>query len=126
MISAMRNIRAEFKLSPNDEVDLVISGKNEETAEALNENEWIFRKLQSISSFTVKTEVEKPEASASAVISGSELFIPLKGFVDLDKERERIQKEIDRLEGFLKTIEGKLSNDGFVNNAPQEVVQRER
>ncbi|HLR33080.1 MAG TPA: valine--tRNA ligase, partial [Fodinibius sp.] len=100
MISAMRNIRAEFKLSPNDEVDLVISAKNEETAEALNENEWIFRKLQSISSFTVKTEVEKPEASASAVISGSELFIPLKGFVDLDKERERIQKEINRLEGF--------------------------
>ena len=126
MISAIRNIRAEFKLSPNDEIDLVISARNEQTAEALKRNEWIFRKLQSISSFTVKTEIEKPEASASAVVSGNELFIPLKGFVDLDKERERIQKEIDRLEGFLKSIEGKLNNDGFVNNAPDEVVQRER
>jgi valyl-tRNA synthetase len=74
----------------------------------------------------VSAELENPETSASAVIEGTELFVPLEGLIDLDKERKRIQKEIDRLEGFLKSIEGKLNNDGFVNNAPEDVVQKER
>ncbi len=126
MISAIRNIRAEFNLNPNDDIDLLIKAKNEETANALNNNEWIFRKLQSIDSFEVSADLEKPETSASAVIEGTELFVPLEGLIDLDKERKRIQKEIDRLEGFLKSIEGKLNNDGFVNNAPEDVVQKER
>jgi valyl-tRNA synthetase len=126
MISAIRNIRAEFNLNPNDDIDLLIKAKDDESANALNDNEWIFRKLQSIDSFEVSAKLEKPETSASAVIEGTELFVPLEGLIDLDKERKRIQKEIDRLEGFLKSIEGKLNNDGFVNNAPEDVVQKER
>ncbi|WP_445666351.1 valine--tRNA ligase [Fodinibius sp. AD559] len=126
MISAIRNIRAEFNLNPNDEIDLLIKAKDEKTAEAISKNEWIFRKLQSINTFDVSADLEKPETSASAVIQGTELFVPLEGLIDLEKERKRIQKEIDRLEGFLKSIEGKLNNDGFVNNAPEDVVQKER
>jgi valyl-tRNA synthetase len=126
MISAIRNIRAEFKLSPNDDIDLMIKAKDKQTATAISKNEWIFHKLQAIANFEVDADLKKPETSASAVIEGTELFVPLKGLIDLDKERERIQKEIDRLEGFLKSVEGKLNNDGFVNNAPEDVVQRER
>jgi len=126
IISAIRNIRAEFNLSPNDEIELMINARDEQTEKALLENEWIFRKLQSIDTFKVKTDLKKPETSASAVIEGTEVYIPLKGLIDLDKERERIEKEINRLEGFLKSVEGKLNNDGFVNNAPEDVVERER
>lgn len=125
MISAIRNIRAEFNLKPNDEIDLLVNAKDADTAKALEDNEWIFRKLQAIGEFEVEVEITKPETSASAVVDGTELFVPLEGLIDLDKERERIQKEIDRLEGFLKSIEGKLNNDGFVNNAPDDVVQLE-
>ncbi|MGD8426092.1 MAG: valine--tRNA ligase [Balneolaceae bacterium] len=126
IISSVRNIRAEFNLSPNDKIELILSARDDDMAKALHKNEWIFRKLQSIDTFEVKTGLEKPETSASAVIEGTEVFVPLKGLIDLDKERERIEKEINRLEGFLKSVEGKLNNDGFVNNAPEEVVQRER
>jgi len=126
IISAVRNIRAEFKLNSNDEIDSLINAKDEQTAAALRNNEWIFRKLQSIDHFEATAGLAKPETSASAVVEGTEIFIPLGGVVDLDKERERIGKEIERLQGFLKTVRGKLNNDGFVNNAPQEVVQRER
>ncbi|WP_372634535.1 valine--tRNA ligase [Fodinibius sp.] len=126
IISAVRNIRAEFNLSPNDDIDLLINAGDEQAAGALRNNEWIFRKLQRIDALEVRADLSKPETSASAVVEGTEIFVPLKGFVDLDKERERIRKEIDRLQGFLKSIEGKLNNDGFVNNAPEEVVQRER
>ena len=126
MISSIRNIRAEFNLSPNDNIDLLINAKNTELVNALKKNEWIFHKLQSIDSFDVSVDMQKPETSASAVIEGTELFVPLEGLIDLEKERKRIQKEIDRLEGFLQQINGKLNNDGFVNNAPEDVVQRER
>ena len=43
----------------------------------------------------------------------------------MEKEKQRIEKEIDRLKGFLQSVNGKLNNEGFLNNAPEEVVQRE-
>jgi valyl-tRNA synthetase len=56
----------------------------------------------------------------------TEIFIPLEGLIDLDVERQRIEKEINRLEVSLKGIEKKLANEKFVNNAPAEVVEKER
>ena len=50
----------------------------------------------------------------------------LEGLIDLDKERERLEKEIKRLEGSLIGIEKKLANKKFVNNAPKEVVEKEK
>ena len=55
-----------------------------------------------------------------------EIFIPLEGLIDLDVERQRIQKEITRLEGSLAGIEKKLSNEKFAANASPEVVEKER
>ncbi len=126
MISSIRNIRAEFGVSPKEEIDLLIKAKDADIQQALQQNEWIFRKLQAIGSFTVDTGLAKPDTSASAVVEGSELYVPLEGLIDLDKEKERITKEIDRLEGFLKSVNKKLENKQFVDNAPEEVVQRER
>jgi len=60
------------------------------------------------------------------VVEGSEIFIPLEEIIDLEKEQKRTEKEIDRLEGFLKSINGKLNNEQFVKNAPDDVVKRER
>ncbi|HEX6983524.1 MAG TPA: valine--tRNA ligase [Balneolaceae bacterium] len=126
IISSVRNIRAEFNVSPNDEIDLLINANDEKSVEALQQNEWVFRKLQSIGEFEAKADLQKPKTSASSVIEGTEIFVPLEGLIDLDKERERVEREINRLEGFLKSVKGKLSNEGFVNNAPDDVVQRER
>ncbi len=126
MISSIRNIRAEFNVGAGAEVDLAIKAKNKELAEAFTRNEWIFRKLQNIGEFRVSTGLSKPSTSASAVVRGSEIFIPLEGVIDLDKERERIENEIERLQGFLQSVNKKLENKQFVENAPEEVVQRER
>lgn len=126
LVSGIRNIRAEFNVSPAAPINIILKAKSTEIASRLNKNEWIFRKLEKINSFEVSASASKPETSASAVIEGSELFIPLEGLIDLKKERHRIEKEISRLEGFLKSVSGKLNNARFVENAPDEVVQRER
>jgi valyl-tRNA synthetase len=69
---------------------------------------------------------ERPKASASAVVDGTEIFIPLAGIIDLDAERKRLEKEIARLQGLIDGIERKLTNESFVAKAPKEVVEKER
>jgi valyl-tRNA synthetase len=81
--------------------------------------------LLSVNSIVTDTEIEKPPASASAVIDGSEIHIPLEGLIDIGKEKERIRKEIENTLGFLKSVEKKLSNRQFVENAPDSVVDKE-
>jgi valyl-tRNA synthetase len=126
MISSIRNIRAEFNVTPTEEIDLRIKASDTTTDAQLRENEWIFRKLQNIGQFEVATELKKPATSASSVVDGNEIFVPLEGLIDLDKEQQRIEDEIERLQGFLKSVNKKLANQQFIDNAPEEVVQRER
>jgi valyl-tRNA synthetase len=70
--------------------------------------------------------MEKPKASASAVVKDVEIYVPLEGLIDLAVEKERLEKEIKRLEGALTGVKKKLSNERFVQNAPAEVVEREK
>ena len=62
----------------------------------------------------------------SAAVNGVEIFVPLDGLVDLSAERKRLEKELDKFEKLTKSIEGKLNNEKFVQNAPSNIVQGER
>jgi valyl-tRNA synthetase len=75
---------------------------------------------------TADPNIEKPKASVSAVIKDCEIFIPLEGLIDLDIERTRLKKEIERIQTSLTGINKKLSNEKFVQNAAPEVVEKER
>jgi len=125
-ISAVRNIQAEMGLSPKTELDIRIKPASAEDAEKLKAERWIYHKFLSISDLVFNPDIQKPKASASALVKGTELFVPLEGLIDLEKEKDRIRKEIKKTEGFLKSVEGKLANEKFVENAPDEVVEKER
>lgn len=126
MVSAIRNIQAEMGLSPKAPLRVLLKPNHPDLTDKFVSAGWIFRKLLSIESFTVDIEVQKPPASASVVVEGSEIYIPLKGLIDLDKERNRLKKEIENTLGFQKSVEKKLTNDQFINNAPAAVVEKER
>ncbi|HKJ45318.1 MAG TPA: valine--tRNA ligase [Balneolales bacterium] len=126
IISSIRNIRAEMNVQVNTEIDVLINAADDALVDKLSDNENIFRKLLKIDNFKISTHLSRPKASASAVVDGSEIFVPLAGVIDFDKERDRIEKEVDRLEKFLKSINGKLNNEKFLQNAPESVVQNER
>lgn len=125
-ISAIRNIQAEMGLSPKAELEIKIKPATDKQAEALKSERWIYHKFLSISDIKFDASISKPKASASALVKGTEVFIPLEGLIDLGKERERIKKEINKTEGFLKSVKRKLSNQKFVANAPAAVVEKER
>jgi valyl-tRNA synthetase len=126
LVSAARNIRAEMNIGPNVPLTMLIRSSSEVEAAHLMANDWILKKLQQIETLQIGPQITKPGFAATAIVGSMELIIPLEGLIDLDKERERITKEITRLEGFLKAIDGKLSNERFVQNAPAEVVENER
>jgi len=121
IVTAIRNIRGEMNIPPGRKINLII--KSSEVS--IHQIDYI-KKLAKVDETTVGADVEKPKASVSAIVKNMELYIPLEGLIDLNKERERLEKEIKRLEGLLIGIEKKLSNEKFGNNAPQEVVKKEK
>jgi valyl-tRNA synthetase len=84
------------------------------------------KSLVRIDELKVDSKMAKPKASASSVVKGCDIFIPLEGLIDLDVERVRIQKEITRLPSSLEAVKKKLSNENFVSKAPADVIERER
>ena len=126
IVSSLRNIRAEMGVSPKEELEVLIKTVSGDLADSFSSNEWMLKKLQSVSSLSISTDVEKPGACSSAIVDGNEIYVPLAGLIDVDKEVERINSEIQRIEGWLKGVNGKLINENFVNNAPEAVVENER
>ena len=121
IITAIRNIRGEMNIAPSKKVNAMLKSGSVKDHQV----DYI-KKLAKVEELTVDLNLTKPKASVSAVISACEIFIPLEGLIDLEVERQRLQKEITRLEGSLGGIEKKLSNKKFIANAAPEVVEKER
>ncbi|HSL89200.1 MAG TPA: class I tRNA ligase family protein, partial [Ignavibacteriaceae bacterium] len=121
IITAIRNIRGEMNIAPSKKVNAMIK-----SGSVKNHQVDYIKKLAKVEEIIIDSNLIKPKASVSAVISDCEIFIPLEGLIDLDVERQKLQKEITRLEGSLTGIERKLSNEKFVANAAPEVVEKER
>lgn len=126
VITAVRNIRAQVNLSPVIEISLVVKTTDEKTAVLLSAKPGILYKLIRVTTLTAAVDAEKPAGCLSAVVSGHVVYVPLKGLIDLEVEKARIKKEMDRLEGFKKSVSAKLSNERFVAGAPADVVAKER
>ena len=121
IITAIRNIRGEMNIPPSKPIDVYIK-----TSEVRAYQVEYIKKLARVQNLTADPGIEKPKASVSAVIKDCEIFIPLEGLIDLDSERSRLKKEIERIQTSLTGINKKLSNEKFVQNAAPEVVEKER
>ncbi|MBR3623214.1 MAG: hypothetical protein IKN43_07715 [Selenomonadaceae bacterium] len=69
---------------------------------------------------------DAPENALSGALNGVQVYLPLKGLIDVEKELARLQKELDGLEKDIKRTEGKLNNENFTKKAPANVVENER
>ncbi|WP_432738373.1 valine--tRNA ligase [Maridesulfovibrio sp. FT414] len=126
IVSAVRNIRTELLIAPSKKLELIVRTANDDAAELINANAELIKALARLESVTAGPDSTGPRASGSAVIQGNELFVPLAGAVDFESELARLDKEFAKLDKDLVVIEKKLSNKGFVANAPAEVVEKEK
>ena len=126
VIVAVRTIKAELGISPSHKVSLLLHPGDEEQAALLEENRGLMITLARLESLELGAEVHAPKASASAVVQGCQVIVPLRGAVDLAGELARLDKELTKLEKDVTAVNMKLSNESFVSRAPAEVVARER
>ena len=127
VIRAIRNLRSEMNVPLGKKAEVIICVNNPEYTVYLKDGANYILSLASAESLSVEeTLAAKPTQAATAVVHGIEIYLPLKGLIDLDKEIARLEKELTKMEGEIKRIEGKLANEGFVAKAPAEVIEKEK
>jgi valyl-tRNA synthetase len=125
VISAVRTIRNEMNLPSSKAIDIVVNCTDESKAAVLERNVSAIQKMTRADHVSAGIGRAKPGYSASSVVAGQEVFVPLKGLIDVDVERNRLEKEIARLQGQLNGVQAKLANETFVSKAPADVLQKE-
>jgi len=120
VISGIRNIRKAKNISFKDQISLDVLN-NENTSETFNS---VIKKLGNVS--TLNYVDKQVEGALSFRVKSNEYFIPIEGAIDVVGERKKLTEELEYTQGFLKSVEKKLSNDRFVSNAPKNVVEIEK
>ncbi|MGD8361130.1 MAG: valine--tRNA ligase [Gemmatimonadota bacterium] len=125
LITLIRRLRKEYGVPEGAEVPVVLAGAPESFHETLESEGAALRMLARVGEIELGGSMSGPGAHG-VLVNGTELFIPLEGVIDLEREMERLRGEIQRLEGQLEGTRKKLGNEGFIEKAPEEVVARER
>jgi valyl-tRNA synthetase len=123
IISGIRNIRGEMNISPSLALAVLIQSKDQAARQSVDRHQDIVLNLAGLSSLTVSGSAEKPKSSATAVVDSATIFVSLGGIIDVAKESERLEKEINKLADELAKVSNKLANEAFLNKAPAHVVQ---
>ena len=126
VIGAIRNIRSELNIPPAKQVEVVLQSKNGGALNTLERNRIYVGSLARATQMAFQPEGEKPRASATSVVGDVEVFLPLKGLINLDEEEKRIQKEISKVAEELSRINLKMHNEEFLRKAKTEAVEKER
>lgn len=121
-----RNIRGEMNIGPGKPLPIFLKNVSAEDQRRLSENEALLKKLARLESITVLAAGEEAPLSATALVGEMEVLVPMAGLIDKGAELARLDKEILRLQGEVQRVGGKLSNAGFVDKAPAEVIEKER
>jgi valyl-tRNA synthetase len=124
VVSAIRTVRSESRISPSVEVEVTVRP----TAEATKPLEAATALVAALAKarLRVAPSAERPPQSAHVVAPGVDVFVHLQGVVDVAAERARLTKEIERARKEIAFLAGKLARRDFVERAPAEVVARER
>jgi valyl-tRNA synthetase len=124
LISAVRNIRGEMNISPSLNLTATVQTKETNIKTTLEQHQDIIINLAKLNAFSVNASAERPKSSATAVVGGATIFVPLEGIIDFSKEAQRLEKEMNKLTKELAVVSKKLGNDGFLNKAPNDVVEQ--
>jgi len=126
VISGIRNIRGEMEVPPSREIAVILSCGSEESVRLMKHNEGAIIGLARVADLGIGLGIEKPEDASIQVAGDVQIFVPLKGLVDVEEEEKRLLKEIARIDKDVEFLGKKLENPSFVERAPADVVAKER
>ncbi len=126
LIKAVRNIRSEANAPLSSAVDILIKTDNVDLKAIFEENKEYIDRFLHAKNLEIGNDLDIPNLSMSAVITDATVFIPLEELISLDEEVSRLEKEIKKFESEVERTNKKLSNEKFVSNAPESVVNEEK
>ncbi len=125
-ISAIRNLRKQVNLTPSQSVQIHVRVAEARQAQLFEEYQTYLQRLAKVEELFTGTDIQKPRACLAAVVRNIEIFMPLSGLIDIEAEKQRLGKQVEKIEKELASIDAKLNNPNFVNNAKPEVVEDHR
>jgi valyl-tRNA synthetase len=124
LVTAIRSVRSEMNIPPATLIPLVLSGASPETKERAQRWSDTVKRLARLADISFADR--PPEGAVQLLVRGEVVALPLKGVIDLSAEKARLDKEIVKAEADIKRVDAKLSNEKFVANAPEEIVEEEK
>ena len=126
VIKAIRNMRAEVNAAPGKKSEAILHFSDAAQQAVFTANDGYLHALAEADPVTILSlTAERPENAMTAAAGGVEIYLPLKGLIDMEKETARLSKELDGLTKEIARTEGKLANEKFVTKAPVAVVAKE-
>ena len=126
VIVAVRNVRGEMNISPAKALPIYLARGDATDKRRLDENRQFLSKLATLESITWLDDPADAPLCATSLAGDLEILVPMAGIIDVAAELARLDREIDKIAIEAKKLDGKLSNGKFVDNAPAEVVAKER
>ena len=125
-ILGVRQIRGEMDISPGKPLPVIMQNASAEDSRRAEQHSSLLQRVGRVESITVLSDGEEPPASATALLDELRLLVPMKGIIDVDAEKQRLEKQRNKVEAELQRARSKLGNPNFVNNAPADVVTQEK
>ena len=125
LISEIRTVRSEMNVPAGAKIPLIVKDAGEATRAGLAAHGSAIERLARIESVSF-LDGAVPKGAVSAVLDEATLILPLAGIIDVDAEKTRLAKEITKAESEMGRIEKKLASPGFVEKAPEDVVEENR
>jgi valyl-tRNA synthetase len=126
LIRSVRNIRAEVNTPLSKPITLLIQTNDVAIETFLITNKNYIERFCNPEELVISNKLEAPELAMSAILSGATIYLPLAGLINIEEEISRLEKELAKFTQEVKRVQGKLANERFVANAPEEVVAQER
>jgi valyl-tRNA synthetase len=129
VISAIRNIRGENRIKPGEKISVRLAPSDEIAQKVLGSNRTAIEVLGRIGQLDINQEGSLAKCAVAPVVVGSskiQVIVPLEGLVDIDEEIKRVEKTIEKLRKDIVGLSGRLSNDNFIKNAAEDVVEADR
>jgi valyl-tRNA synthetase len=124
LVTAVRSVRAEMNIPPATLTPLVLAGASVEIRERVPRWNDVIRRMARLADISFADRA--PEGSVQLLVRGEVAALPLKGVIDFSAEKARLDKELAKADADIKRVDAKLSNEKFVANAPDEIVEEEK
>jgi len=126
VIRSVRNIRAEVNVPLSKKIQLLMKPDQITNEEILNKGITYIQRFCNPETIEISTNLQSPDKAMSAMVTGVAIYLPLAGLIDIGQEINRLEKELESLNFEVERVQKKLSNQGFVAKAPQDVIEKEK